>query len=240
MKLYHFPISHYCEKIRWALDYKGIPFQFRHLAPGFHLFTTQKIAPKTSVPIIEDEGKIVQNSSTIITYLDEKFPQKSLTPLSKNQKDEALQWEKYVDKEIGSRLRCYFYYHLLPSRSIVVPLLTNNSPWYTKCAFHFAFLPIRQIMHKKMNITAQTSQESKERLQNAIDKLSLHMQGRQFMVGDSFSRADLAAVSLLAPIFEPLKYGLKWPSKIPLELKSFKEQNLDKIQWACDLYEEYR
>ena len=27
MKLLEFPHSHYCEKARWALDYKGIPFE---------------------------------------------------------------------------------------------------------------------------------------------------------------------------------------------------------------------
>ncbi len=34
MKLYEFAISHYCEKVRWALDYKGVAYESRVLAPA--------------------------------------------------------------------------------------------------------------------------------------------------------------------------------------------------------------
>src|SRR5690606_11485280 len=38
--VYQFPISHYCEKTRWQLDHKGMPYQIRNLLPGAHrLFT---------------------------------------------------------------------------------------------------------------------------------------------------------------------------------------------------------
>ncbi|MDB6010395.1 MAG: glutathione S-transferase family protein [Gammaproteobacteria bacterium] len=36
-KLYDFRSSHYSEKARWALDFKGIPYAPRRLLPGFHL-----------------------------------------------------------------------------------------------------------------------------------------------------------------------------------------------------------
>ena len=35
-ELYDFRFSHYSEKARWALDFKGIPYTSRHLLPGFH------------------------------------------------------------------------------------------------------------------------------------------------------------------------------------------------------------
>jgi glutathione S-transferase len=41
-ELYDFTFSHYSEKARWALDYKGIPYTPRHLLPGFHLRITRK------------------------------------------------------------------------------------------------------------------------------------------------------------------------------------------------------
>ena len=34
-QLYDFRFSHYSEKVRWALDFKGIPYTPRHLLPGF-------------------------------------------------------------------------------------------------------------------------------------------------------------------------------------------------------------
>ena len=33
MKLYAFPISHFSEKARWSLDYLGVDYTYRPLAP---------------------------------------------------------------------------------------------------------------------------------------------------------------------------------------------------------------
>jgi len=35
-QLYDFAFSHYSEKARWALDFKGVPYTSHHLVPGFH------------------------------------------------------------------------------------------------------------------------------------------------------------------------------------------------------------
>ena len=78
--LYQFALSHYCEKARWALDIKGVPYQLINLIPGPHLFTTKKLAKQSSVPILSHQGKIIQDSTNIIDYLDEKFPSKPLNP----------------------------------------------------------------------------------------------------------------------------------------------------------------
>lgn len=50
MKLYQFTFSHYCEKARWALEYKGIAYQPVNLLPGSHLRTVQKLTPKERPP----------------------------------------------------------------------------------------------------------------------------------------------------------------------------------------------
>jgi glutathione S-transferase len=36
-RLYTFTISHFAEKARWSLDYKGIPYQEQRLVPA-HIF----------------------------------------------------------------------------------------------------------------------------------------------------------------------------------------------------------
>ena len=42
IELYQFPISHFCEKIRWTLDYKGLSHKTRNLLPGLHVLKTKK------------------------------------------------------------------------------------------------------------------------------------------------------------------------------------------------------
>src|SRR5262249_32602984 len=116
MKLYQFPFSHYCEKARWALEYKRVPYQPVNLLPGLHLKAVRRVASNTSLPVLLDEESAVQDSSAIITYLDARFPTPSLTPADPAAAREALEWEDYLDEQIGVTLRLWFYYHALADR----------------------------------------------------------------------------------------------------------------------------
>jgi glutathione S-transferase len=104
-ELYDFRFSHFSEKARWALDYKGIAHATRHLLPGFHMRTTRKLAPLTCVPILKAEEVVIQDSTEIINFLEQKFPNRSLTPPDANDANEAIEWEEYLDEEIGVMLR---------------------------------------------------------------------------------------------------------------------------------------
>ena len=59
IQLYQFPISHYCEKVRWALDFKGLPYQKISCLPGLHARKNKKMAKFSSVPILKQGKKYV-------------------------------------------------------------------------------------------------------------------------------------------------------------------------------------
>lgn len=103
IQLYQFPISHYCEKVRWALDFKGVEYQTINLLPGFHIKKIKQANPKSSVPVLIDGEETLQNSADIITYLDTKYPQNTLTPVNSEEKQQALDWERYLDENLGVR-----------------------------------------------------------------------------------------------------------------------------------------
>jgi glutathione S-transferase len=71
--LYQFQFSHFSEKARWALEYKGLPYIRRNLLPGLHMRVARQLAPKTCLPILVYNETIVQDSTSIITFLDETF-----------------------------------------------------------------------------------------------------------------------------------------------------------------------
>ncbi len=52
-RLYTFTISHFAEKARWSLDYKGIHYQEKRLVPGSHVPIVKRIAPSTVVPVLD-------------------------------------------------------------------------------------------------------------------------------------------------------------------------------------------
>ena len=90
--LYQFPISHFCEKVRWALSFKGLPFKLRNQLPGFHIGPMKRLAGDSSVPIITDGEKTIQGSSNILTYLDETYPERPLTPSDQGDRKQKGPW----------------------------------------------------------------------------------------------------------------------------------------------------
>ena len=76
-------------------------------------------------------------------------------------------------------------------------------------------------MRKAMQIREPHVSDSRVALEQSIQTLVQAYQGRTYLVGEQFSRADLAAASLLAPLFMPPAYGLDWPSSMPEPLQTW-------------------
>src|SRR5208337_1251291 len=100
--LYQIHWSHYVEKVRWALDYKGIkwsaveidPFtkhQMRHLPPQTTLDTGHQAY---AVPMIHDEmtGSVLGESSRILDYLERTYPTPALYPTDLRERNEVARW----------------------------------------------------------------------------------------------------------------------------------------------------
>jgi len=202
-ELYDFRFSHYCEKARWALDFKGVPYTPRHLLPGFHLRTARKLAPRSSLPILEADGAVIQDSTEIINFLEQTFPDPSLTPPDPKDARAAIEWEEYLDKEIGVTLRLWFYYHTLPDRHRALRFLCQDAPWLQRSLFALSFATIRRAMTEMMSLSAETASGAEQRFLLALDRLDKALERGRFLVGNRFSRADLSACALLWPLCRP-------------------------------------
>jgi len=240
IKLYQFPISHYCEKIRWALDYKKIEHQTINLIPGLHIRQTNKMKLRSAVPILKHDAKYIQGSIEIIDYLDHAFPQNRLTPDPEALQSEALEWEKYLDKEVGVHVRRCLYHILLDHPAIVKPFFLHNGPWYGPLYLLLAYPKLAGIMRKFMHINAESAEQSRKAMNLAADRLEKHYQNSAFLVGDQFSRADLTAAALFAPLTMEKQYGLDWPTEIPDELQSLMDEFVSRLDWVSRIYSKYR
>ena len=240
IKLYQFPISHYCEIARWALDYKQVDHEKINLLPGLHLKVTKGLVPKTSVPFITCGDKAIQGSGEIITWLDEQYPQRKLTPVPSAEKQAALEWENYLDKSVGVPLRLFLYHYLLDQPSAVLPLITTGQGGFTKFKYKFMFPKVRKVMRKFMNINDESAAKARKTLLGALDRLDAAHEKSRFLAGGAFSRADLVAASLWAPLLEEPKYGLQWPDNMPEQIAEFAEECRPRLQWVSEFYREFR
>jgi len=240
LTLHQFPISHYCEKIRWVLDYKKIEYETVNHLPGFHAKKMIALTGQHSVPVLVNGDKTFADSAKIINYLENQYPSLALTPTTPTEKQEAMEWERFADKEIGVHVRKICYHTLLKHPKLVVKFFTQDGPWYGPLLIRFIFPTLRKKMRHLMKINAESVKESKDRLELALKRVSARLENNSFLVGNQFSRADIAVASLLAPLCCPKRYGLDWPPELPQELQDYIDTHSDQLQWVDKLYHSHR
>lgn len=248
IQLYQFPISHYCEKVRWALDYKDLPYKKINCLPGLHTRTAVKLAKYSSVPILQHGNTVVQGSLKILDYLEEQFPEKPLSFSENALSDEVREWEKYADEYIGPHVRRIMYHQLLNHPKIVIPIFSHEGPWYSSIYFKVTYPKLSKIMRKLMQINDVKVEESYAVLNQALSRLEHQLSqntsstDNMYLVGNRFSRADLSASALLAPLFLAKEYGVNWPVQLPSEVERIisKYQSHKAIGFAKNMYSKHR
>ena len=80
--LWQLQISHYNEKVRWALDLKGVAHERRAPLPPSHMavalwLTRGKCA---TFPMLTLDGQVIGVSTTIIAALERRHPEPALYP----------------------------------------------------------------------------------------------------------------------------------------------------------------
>jgi glutathione S-transferase len=85
LHLFHFVLSNCSQRVRLALEEKGLVWTSHHLdlAANEHVSEDyQRINPNGVVPTLVHDGQVVIESNDILTYLDEHFPAPPLRPAS--------------------------------------------------------------------------------------------------------------------------------------------------------------
>ena len=243
--LYVFAISHYCEKARWALDYRGIEYDLRSLAPGEHGQIARKLgAPKSFVPYLETSNTLIQGSGDIINWA-EAMPGVAGPRLTPDQDiSAALEIEARADAIAGVHVRRYFYSEALVEHPATVrSFFIRDLTWSKKILITAAWGKIRGLMIDRMDLGRSQGSESEKIVDAELDWLDeLLADGREHLVGDRFSRADLAVASLLSPVVLPPEHptysGIQMPPRAMSTMQSWSDR--PSIRWVRNMYARYR
>lgn len=241
--LYQFPISHYCEKARWAFDYKGVPYTTKNLLVGPHIRKMKSLAPTPLVPVIRNKEGIIQGSDKIIDYLDEKVGERPLTPRATELNNASREWESYAAKHIGDPLRCVMYDTLLLYPERLIPLFCMKGPWYGGMLYRLIYTRLERKIRHGLMINDRTVKISGRLLEKGMARLSNQISRSDYLAGDAFSRADLTVCSLLAPIVGPEKSDYRPMIKdLPEALLEYREKLVgeDVMMWVNKVYKKYR
>jgi glutathione S-transferase len=243
--LWQLQISHYVEKVRWALDHKGIPHIRRTLLPGLHLVKAKHLTGDISTtPVLTIDGRSIGDSTRIIAALEERWPEPALYPQDATLRRRAFALEEFFDEELGPHLRRAFYAELLAHPRLLVPLFTHGEPAATRAALRAGFPILRVAMRHRFQISAEAAAHSRAKIVAAIDRLEQEISPSGYLVGEHFTVADLTAAALLYPVARPpqFPYAMIAEEDLPVAWREF----LDSLarrpggRWIADTYRRHR
>jgi glutathione S-transferase len=74
------PASPYVRKVLAALDWKGIDVTIDPIVPFYGGDELSRISPLRRIPVCSDDKVTLCDSSVILQYLEDRWPEKSLFP----------------------------------------------------------------------------------------------------------------------------------------------------------------
>jgi glutathione S-transferase len=95
------PVSPYVRKVLAALTLKRVPFEIDPITPFFGDDAFARLSPLRRIPVFIDGDAVVTDSSVIMQYIDETWPQPSLLPPTAAQRARARWFEEYADTRLA-------------------------------------------------------------------------------------------------------------------------------------------
>ncbi len=241
--LYLFAISHFCEKGRWALDHHRIEYDLQYIGPGFHSVIAKRLgAPETTYPILVVDGETIQGSADIIDWADANGSGASLTP--DENRAECLAIEQRLGDVAGVHTRRAFYSEaMVEYPQTIKPVFTKDLNFLQKTVVGTAWPYVRKRMIESLDLGREQGDESVAIVDGELRWLDdMLADGRSFLVGDTFTRADLSAAALLARTAYPKEHPGYAFLGMPPRLADVRDEWKDRpsLRWIREIYREYR
>jgi glutathione S-transferase len=209
-RLITIPISHYCEKARWALERAEIPYREEPHLQAIHWVHVWRAGRGRTAPVlVTDDGPLTE-SSDILHWVDAR------SDLRLYPDAEVAALEAHFDAELGPHGRRWMYHRIFDRADLVREYGVTGVPRWERAVLP-PFLPVvRRLINRYLDVDDTTAAESRERVRAVFDEVGERLaDGRRYLVGDSFTAADLTFAALAASVLVPSRYGVPLP---PLEL----------------------
>ncbi len=206
--LWQIDISHYSEKVRWALDYKEIDHARRTILPGAHipisLFLTRGAQP--TLPVLQMDGRAISDSTAIVAALEAKHPDRPLYPSQPDERERALALEDWFDENLGPHARLLPFHDLIQEPELFAEIAAESVPGPLGKAKPVVGAYARAYTSLRWGANSdEDAERARDAIVAALDKLEAELeQGEgEFLVGDNVSVADVTAASLFYPVVVP-------------------------------------
>ena len=243
--LWQIDVSHYSEKARWALAWKGVEHRRRSPVPGAHMAVALWLTRGAhyTFPVLSIDGRRIGDSTAIVAALEERQPEPPLYPADIAERRRALELEEFFDEELGPYVRQLAWHEFgndperfaeLMRQTAPAPLARFSAP---TAAYARAYTALRF-----RAADAERAETSRAKVLAALDRLEAELGDGEYLVGDRFSVADLTAASLFYPLASPAEGPLDPDS---LSAKGFEEfraplESRRGVEWVREMFRRHR
>jgi glutathione S-transferase len=101
MKIVGSYVSPYVRKVLACLALKGLEYEIDPITAFFGNDEFERLSPLRRIPVLIEDGLVLNDSSVICAWLDEAYPERPLLPRSPADRARARWLEEYADTRLG-------------------------------------------------------------------------------------------------------------------------------------------
>ncbi len=213
LRLITIPISHYCEKARWALERVGLAYREERHVQGVHQLAARRAGGGITVPVLVTADGAIGDSREILAWVDERTPPEyRLFPSEPSPHHEVDRLCRRLDEMLGPTVRRLIYVHMLAARELTLRFNNEGVPPWEDRAIRFGWPLARRFGRRALEIRPGVEIEDEAAVWREFDFVAERLaDGRPYLCGGRFGAADLTFAALSAPIVVPPEYGVPLP-----------------------------
>ncbi|NJL82202.1 MAG: glutathione S-transferase family protein [Chloroflexaceae bacterium] len=243
LELYQFELSHYSEKVRLILDYKGLEYRKIEVTPGVGQMELYRLSGQIQVPVLKDGDMVVADSTEIALYLERKYPDPPLIPADPYQRGLCLLMEEWADESLGLKGRKVFLGAFNQNQNFRKTLLPASTPDLVKSLVGAVPSELLEFLGTGVGLGKDDIRFATTGIKQDLEALCLILQDRPYLVGDRPTLADLAVAGLSIILkFPDLRYLDVPASMLGKGVPGIADDSFFSVffNWRDRLYAEYR
>jgi glutathione S-transferase len=207
------PISHFCEKARWALERAGIRYEERAHLQVLHRFAVRRAGGGTTAPVLVCGERVLADSSDILELADARAPEdRRLYPRDPGEAEAVMALQRDFDQRLGPEARRWMYNELHGRKDLALAYGCTGVPAWQRRIFPLAYRPVEGLVMRFLDVSPATAARSERDVRETFDRVGEQLaDGRPYICGESFTAADLTFSALAAAVLVPPEYGVPLP-----------------------------
>ncbi len=213
LRLVTIPISHYCEKARWALDRVGLSYREERHVQGIHMLAARRAGGGRTVPVLVTPEESIGESAQILEWVDRRTePCSRLFGDTAGQRQEVLGLCARFDELLGPSGRRLVYVHMFGQRELMLRFNDQGVPAWEDRLLRLGLPLFKRLISGVLEIRPGVEQGDERVVWRELDHVAERLSdGRPYLCGERFTAADLTFAALCAPVLMPPGYGVPLP-----------------------------